>query len=85
MPDDVGSSFLTLLQSELWEPIKNAEPGFIQGLTKEKNLDLIKSRINSNMRAISIDGSAFDSTQHYELMECVDKEFWYGLRPFMIN
>lgn len=39
-------------------------------------MEVFKSKIKDNWNSISIDGSAFDSTQHSELMKLVDNVFW---------
>ncbi len=67
---------LTALQSLIWTPLKRRVPGFIQGLDKQEFTKLFRSRVNENMRSISLDGSAFDSTQSKAVMECVDDIFW---------
>jgi len=64
--------FMTAVQSVLWEPIKKIEKGFVQGYSKHGMTDLFRSRVNEGMKSISIDGSAFDSTQTSVMMECVD-------------
>lgn len=37
------------------------------------------------MLSCSMDGSSFDSTQHYENMEAVDAKFWNMIAPHMVN
>jgi hypothetical protein len=34
---------------------------------------------------VSVDGSAFDSTQYAELMKCVDVKFWTGCLEWLIS
>lgn len=46
-------------------------------------IELVRSRITSDFKAISIDGSAFDSSQFPILMNLVDDVFWKGMRPFI--
>ncbi len=65
-----------MVQSQLWDKIKTILPGFIQGLTKKQMMDTFKSKVSHEYTSISIDGSAFDSTQRSELMEVADNCFW---------
>jgi len=46
-------------------------------------VDLLKTRIQTHWKAISLDGSAFDSSQFECLMRLVDDRFWKGMRPFV--
>lgn len=71
---------MTYLQSQLWSIIKKREPGFIQGLTKSETMTLFRSRVRPEMRSVSIDGSAFDSSQLASLMELTDDQFWYNMQ-----
>lgn len=74
-----------MVQSNVFDFIKKIIPGFIQGMTKKEMEKSIHSRINANMKSISIDGSAFDSSQYSELMEAVDNKFWKRLEPFLVR
>lgn len=75
--------FVTALQSVFWDPIKLIEEGFIQGMNKDMMLSLFRNRLNEGMKAISIDGSAFDSTQLACLQEAVDDGFWKVVLPYV--
>lgn len=55
-------------------------PGFIQGLTKKEMISLFKSRVTTSHHSISIDGSAFDSSQLAAIMEITDNVFWKGIQ-----
>lgn len=44
-------------------------PGFIQGFNKKQLQKLFTSKVSPNMFSHSIDGSAFESTQHVILRE----------------
>jgi len=59
---------ITPLQSLLWDPIKKIVPGFVQGLTKDQMTALFRHKVSTGHRSISLDGSAFDSTQLASLM-----------------
>lgn len=52
-------------------------------MTTIEILALIKSKIRSDYKAISIDGSAFDSSQFEALMRCVDDTFWRFMQPYV--
>lgn len=60
--------FLTGVQSVLWDSIKKIERGFVQGYNKKGMTELFRGRVNEGMKSISIDGSAFDSTQSSDMM-----------------
>lgn len=49
----------------------------------EQILEVVKPRIKDDWLAISIDGSAFDSSQFQELMEVVDDKFWKLMEPYI--
>lgn len=52
-------------------------------MTKKEMERNIKTHIRSEMRSISIDGSAFDSSQYASLMDAVDGKFWNKLEPHL--
>lgn len=35
--------------------------------------------------SLSIDGSAFDSTQYHQLHKCIDVPFWKGLKEYVVK
>lgn len=73
--------FLTGVQSVMWESIKKVEGGFVQGYSKGGLTQLFRSRVHECMKSISIDGSAFDSTQSSDMMAIVDDRFWEVVLP----
>lgn len=62
-PCKKGAGILAAIQSTLWETIKEVEDSFIQGYNKDSMMALFQSKVQSDWVSISIDGSAFDSTQ----------------------
>lgn len=76
---------LTMIQSCLWNPIKNAIPAFVQGFTKDDTIASFKGGCQPGWKSISLDGSGFDSTQNYECMDAVDNKFFRLLRPGIIS
>jgi hypothetical protein len=85
VPDDLSCGTLTAIQGCFWKAIKDACPGFIQGLTKKEMLHLFKSQVTTTHKSISTDGSAFDSAQKAVLMACGDNEFWKGVEPTIVK
>jgi len=71
------------MQRSIFPLLKKFLPGFIHSMTTQELLSLIKSRITKEYKAISIDGSAFDSSQFAILMNYVDDVFWIKMRPFI--
>lgn len=71
-PSKAFCGLITILQSTLWNPIKNFDQGFCQGLTKKQLKNLIKKYKKKGWMAISLDGAGFDSTQTADIMKCVD-------------
>lgn len=59
---------LTMIQNCFWKPLKNSEPAFIQGMTKDQMQDNFEVGCRSDWRCICIDGSGFDSTQNHLVM-----------------
>jgi hypothetical protein len=55
-------------------------PSFVQGYTKSEFKNLIKKRMKSGWKAISLDGSAFDSTQNATMMAEIDNVFFKGIK-----
>lgn len=77
VPPAVNCSHPVYFQSLLWAPLRKVIPGFIQAYDKENYAQWIaNSGIQEDWRAISIDGSAFDSTQFAELMDCCENTFF---------
>lgn len=46
-------------------------------------MDYVKPHIQEDWKAISLDGSAFDSSQFKALMESVDDIFWMRIKPYL--
>lgn len=82
-PDPVGCGTLTLIQGSMWPTIKKIIPGFIQGYTKEQMQVLFRSKVTTNMHSISIDGSAYDSSQKASLMKLVDTPLFEIYKPHL--
>lgn len=76
IPDASTCGALCIVQGAFWNSIKTADPGFIQGLSKKDLLTLLKSKVCADWKSISIDGSAFDSSQYTALISQVDHKFW---------
>jgi len=51
-------------------------PGFIHSMTTSELQKDIAGRISSDWCSISLDGSAFDSSQFRVLQEVIDDGFW---------
>jgi hypothetical protein len=75
-PASVVACLVPVLQSITWKPVKAAAPGFCQALDKDSMRDLFVEQLREfNVDCpwgVFVDGSAFDSTQHHELMTIVD-------------
>jgi hypothetical protein len=52
-------------------------------MTGKEYTDLVSSKIGTDWKAISIDGSAFDSSQFAPLMKSVDNRFFEMMAPFV--
>lgn len=83
VPCDRLKGYATAIQSLLWDPIKKILPGFVQGLTKDQHTELFRSRVREDMVSISIDGSAFDSTQTEVIRRAVDHRLWSVILPHL--
>lgn len=75
-PSEILCGVLCAFQSVFWKPLKKAADGFIQGMTKDELKVRIKKRTKQGWKAISLDGSAFDSTQNSDVMKVVDNKFF---------
>lgn len=85
VPSALGCGMLTMIQTLLWTHLKGFLPQFIQGMTKDDTIGLFQSWVTEDMYSLSMDGSAFDSTQHKILQEMVDVKFWSMIKPFLIK
>lgn len=73
MPCEKSCGIVTLIQNLFWPVVKKILPQFSQGETKESLVERIKAMVvEMTDNSISIDGSAFDSTQAAKLMEVAD-------------
>lgn len=82
-PTSGAFGLMQAVQSEIFPLLKKHLPGFIHGMKGKDIVDLLKTRIQGHWKAISLDGSAFDSSQFECLMRLVDDRFWKGMRPFV--
>lgn len=72
----------TYLQFIMHQGLRKHVPGYIQGYTKDELVTKLNDNVNSDMKSYSIDGSAFESTQHVSIMKIVDDavyEIFYRL------
>lgn len=83
-PSSSLCGLLTLIQNVLWKPVKKAEPGFIQGLTKDELKKAMLDGVHDHWRVICLDGSSFDSTQNSDVMSAVDDVFWTSIKPGLL-
>lgn len=81
VPSESLCGLLTMIQSCLWAPLKKACPEFIQGYTKEDLTESFLSGITDDWKSICLDGSGFDSTQHWQCMDACDNKFMRLLSP----
>ncbi len=82
-PTSGAFGLMQAVQSEIFPLVRKHIPGFIHAMKGQEIVDLVKSRIKHDWKAISLDGSAFDSSQFECLMRLVDDKFWRGMRPFI--
>jgi hypothetical protein len=68
------------IQSFLWRPIKKIFPGFIHGYTKDDYKKLFDEAVKNGDLVISLDGSAYDSTQWAEMMDGVENNLFRRIR-----
>lgn len=74
---------MAAFQSSLFGPLKEALPEFIHSATSSDIIKNVTERIRGDFKAISIDGSGFDSSQFAELQEAVDNEFFARIEPLV--
>lgn len=82
-PTKNGFGIMQAFQKEIFPLVKEQIPGFIHSMTGKEYTDLVKGKIKPDWKAISIDGSAFDSSQYAPLMRSVDNRFFENLKPFI--
>lgn len=58
---------------------------FIYGMNTKQICKRFMDYMPLDPVAISIDGSGFDSTQHDDLIKCVDHEFLNRCKPYFDN
>lgn len=61
------------------------EKSFIHGMTSEELCAEVQDHDFKDPVTVSLDGSAFDSTQFSDLMKCVDSKFWKGCEPQLVE
>jgi len=57
-----GFGIMQALQKEFFPLLKEHVPGFIHSMTGADTVEHLKTKVQSNWKAISLDGSAFDSS-----------------------
>jgi len=63
VPPKDGFGPMQAIQQPFFKWLKKHVPGFIHSLTTSQLLDKIRSNIESDWKAISLDGKSFDSSQ----------------------
>jgi len=76
VPPPDNCSYPVYVQSFMWGPLRKSFEGFVQGYDKSQYLEWMKSRVDESWSSLSIDGSAFDSTQFAVLMDCVENQLF---------
>lgn len=61
-PTKGALGLMQAIQTEIFPLLKDCLPGFIHSMTSKEIVSLISSRIKAFWKAISLDGSAFDSS-----------------------
>lgn len=61
-PTDGSFGMLQAVQKEIFPYLRKHCPGFIHAMTAKEIVALVSSKIQPDWIAISVDGSAFDST-----------------------
>jgi len=69
----------TYLQNIAHEALRKNMPGYIQAYTKDGLRDFLINNVNEKHICHSMDGSAFESTQHISLMKIVDDRLYHML------
>lgn len=82
VPPEKNCGHGVYMQSLLWASIKKALPEFVHGFTKKDYTNWLKDRVNPDTYVVSLDGSAFDSTQHAPLMDIVENRFLSGILSY---
>lgn len=59
-----------------WKAFRKIYPGFVQGLNKNETIELFKENITEEWSTLSMDGSAFDSSQHASIQNIVDNQMY---------
>lgn len=82
-PTKKASGIMQAMQTEIFPLLREFFPGFIHAMNGKQIIDLVKKKIGRNWKAISTDGSAFDSSQFTAFMEMCDNRFWVKMRPYI--
>jgi hypothetical protein len=69
VPVGTGYSTCAAVQSQIFESLRAADPSFIHAMNNEQICEMMNNSGLKDPFCVSLDGSAFDSTQHLELME----------------
>lgn len=74
-----------MIQTCLWDPIKEYVPAFVQGMTKDQMKASFTDKVGSGWKSICLDGSGFDSTQNNLVMDAIDNKFFKSLKPGLLH
>lgn len=82
-PSRAGKGLSNYLQSYVFPRLRKVYPDFIHAMNSKslKKVVLEKTSKFVDPVSISLDGSAFDSTQYAELQDIVDRHFLYNMIP----
>lgn len=68
-------------QSYLFKWLTKHIPGFIHGMSTKQLSEHVQKHARTGWRAVWLDGSAYDSSQYFQLMQLVDDRFWRLMEP----
>jgi hypothetical protein len=75
-PTPSGVGPMQAFQASIFPALKQVMPEFIHSMTSKQIVSSVAVRIKQDWKAISIDGSSFDSSQYAILQETVENEFF---------
>jgi len=83
-PSASGKGLINYLQGFVFPRLRQVCPEFVHGANSTVLKSMITSKVSrfTDPVSISLDGSAFDSTQFAELQDCVDRRFLHALLPY---
>lgn len=85
VPESDGQKFSASLQTPILQGLASAYDAFIYGCNTEEICRRFNSVIRTGWKALCIDGSSFDSTQHEAIIGLIDVEFLKFVRPFIVK